>query len=109
MEKYRQLTEKEIATLTVYGCSAEDWKQVNVAQDFVPTYVSNVHFSGAVFLGTFNSIFNLIGGLRKHSGISNCCLHNCTVGNDVFIDNIHNYIANYNIGNGCFIENLGLN
>ena len=108
MENYRQLTEKEIATLTVYGCSAEDWKQVKVAHEFVPTYVSNVHFSGTVFLGTYNSIFNLIGGLRKHSGITNCCLHNCKVGNDVFIDKIHNYIANYNIGNGCYIENVNL-
>lgn len=108
MEKYRQLTEKEIATLTVYGCSAEDWKQVNVAQDFLPTYISNVHFSGTVTLGTFNSVFNLIGGLRKHSGLSNCCLHNCKIGNDVFIGNIRNYIANYNIGNGCYIENVNV-
>jgi len=44
MSKHRQLTEKEIATLTVYGCSAESWQNVEVANDFSPTYLSNVHF-----------------------------------------------------------------
>ena len=40
----RQLLDKEIATLTVYGCSAENWKNVQVADDFSPTFINNVHF-----------------------------------------------------------------
>ena len=35
-------------------------------------------------------------------------MHNCTVGNDVFIDKVHNYIANYSIGEGTYIENVNL-
>ena len=105
---YRQLTEKEIATLTVYGCSAESWKNVEVATDFSPSFITNVHFSGNVKLGTFNKVFDLAGGLKKHSGINNCTLHNCTVGNDVFIDKIDNYIANYQIDEGTYIENVNL-
>jgi len=31
MTNYRSLNEREIATLTVYGCSAENWKDVQVA------------------------------------------------------------------------------
>jgi len=108
MNNYRHLSEKEIATLTVYGCSAENWKEVNVADDFSPAFISNVHFSGTVFLGTFNKIFNLAGGLKKHAGVYNCCLHNSTVGNDVYIDKIHNYIANYILGEGSYIENVNL-
>jgi len=108
MSNYRPLSEKEIATLTVYGCTAENWKEVNVAEDFSPVFITNVHFSGSIFLGTFNKIFDLAGGLKKHAGIYDCCLHNCTVGNDVYIDKIHNYIANYVFGEGSYIENVNL-
>jgi len=108
MSNYRHLSEKEIATLTVYGCSAENWKEINVAEDFSPAFISNVHFSGTCFLGTFNKIFNLAGGLKKHAGVYNCCLHNSTVSNDVYIDKIHNYIANYILGEGSYIENVNL-
>jgi carbonic anhydrase/acetyltransferase-like protein (isoleucine patch superfamily) len=108
MTIYRQLLDKEIATLTVYGCSAENWKNVQVAEDFSATFINNVHFSGNIFLGTYNKIFELAGGLKKHAGIFNCVLHNCTVGNDVFIDKVHNYIANYQIEDGSYIENVNL-
>ncbi|MDX9919720.1 MAG: DUF4954 family protein [Paludibacter sp.] len=108
MTNYRSLTEKEIATLTVYGCSAESWQNVVVAEDFSPAYISNVHFSGNVHLGTFSKTFELPGGLKKHAGLNNCILHNCIIGNDVYIDKIDNYIANYSIGNGSYIENVNL-
>ena len=77
MTNYRSLTEKEIATLTVYGCSAESWQNVLVAEDFSPAYITNVHFSGNVHLGTFSKIFDLPGGLKKHAGLNNSMLHNC--------------------------------
>ena len=108
MTNYRSLTEKEIATLTVYGCSAESWQNVVVAEDFSPAFISNVHFSGNVHLGTFSKTFELPGGLKKHAGLNNCILHNCIIGNDVYIDKIDNYIANYSIGNGSYIENVNL-
>ncbi len=108
MSIYRPLTEKEIATLTVYGCSAENWKNVEVVEDFTTNFISNVHFSGTVKIGTFNKVFDQAGGLKKHAGLNNCCLHNCTIGNDVFIDKIHNYIANYTIDEGTYIENVNL-
>jgi carbonic anhydrase/acetyltransferase-like protein (isoleucine patch superfamily) len=108
MTNYRSLTDKEIATLTVYGCSAENWKNVMVSQNFSPNYISNVHFSGNNFLGTYEKVFENNGGLKKHSGIYNSVLHNCTIGNDVFIDKINNYIANYHIEDGAYIENVNL-
>ena len=108
MTNYRSLIEKEIATLTVYGCSAEDWKKVQVSEDFSPAFINNVHFSGTAFIGTYKKVFELAGGVKKHSGIYNCILHNCIVGNDVFIDEIHNYIANYDIHDESYIENVNL-
>jgi hypothetical protein len=108
MTNYRLLNEKEIATLTVYGCSAENWKEVQVSEDFSPSFIQNVHFSGKVFLGTFNKIFELSGGIKTHAGIYNCIMHNCVIENDVYINNIHNYIANYKIDTGTYIENVNL-
>jgi len=108
MTNYRALTDKEIATLTVYGCSSENWKEVQVTEDFSPAFISNVHFSGSVYLGSYQKVFELPGGLKKHSGIYSCILHNCIIENDVFIDEIHNYIANYRIQEGTYIENVNL-
>jgi len=108
MTNYRQLTDKEIATLTVFGCSAENWTEVQVSEDFSPTFIQNVHFSGIVFLGTYNKVFELAGGIKKHAGVFNTVLRNCVIENDVFIDKIHNYIANYRIEEGAYIENVNL-
>jgi len=108
MINYRPLSEKEIATLTVYGCSSESWKNVQVTEDFSPSFFSNVHFSGTIFLGTYHKVFELAGGVKKHAGIYNCILHNCIIENDVYIDKIHNYISNYSIREGSYIENIDL-
>jgi len=108
MTNYRALSDKEIATLTVYGCSSENWKEVQVTEDFSPAFISNVHFSGSVYLGSYQKVFELPGGLKKHAGIYSCILHNCIIENDVFIDEIHNYIANYRIQEGTYIENVNL-
>ncbi len=108
MKNYRNLTEKEIATLTVYGCTAEDWGNVTVDEKFNPSHISNVHFSGEVKLGYYEKVYELPGGVKKHAGIYDCCIHNCTIGNDVFIEKIHNYIANYDICDDTYIENVNL-
>ena len=46
--------------------------------------------------------------MRKHSGIYYATLHNVTVGDDCCIENVKNYLANYNIGRGAFIENVDI-
>lgn len=106
MNQYRALTEKEIATLVVYGCTAENWKDVEVTENFSPKFVSNVFFSGKIKLGSYEKVYELPGGVKKHAGIFNAHIHNCSIGNDVYINQINNYIANYNIGDEVFIENV---
>ena len=103
---YRQLTSAEIAQLEAQGCSAENWAEVEVAQDFDPRYVRNTRFSGHNRLGVFRREIEMPGGLKVHSGIYNATLHNCEVGDDAHLYNIHNYIANYRIGRETCIENV---
>ena len=103
---FRKLTAQEIAQLEAQGCSAKDWAEVEVAADFEPLYVRNTSFSGHNRLGAFHREIALPGGLSVHSGIYNATLHNCEVGDDAHLYNIHNYIANYHIGRNTCIENV---
>ncbi len=104
--EYRKLTKEEIAALEGQQCLADDWARVEVAQGFTPAYVWHVRFSGEVRLGVFQSAFTLPGGLVKHAGLRHVTLHNVTVGDNCCIEQVQNYIANYEIGHDTFIENV---
>ena len=106
MGKYRELSKQEIETLKENGCSADSWANIEVANNFTPNSITSTRFSGQIRLGTFDKEFQLPGGLTKHSCIHRATIHNCEIGNDVVIENIQNYIANYTIGNNCFIQNV---
>ena len=103
---FRKLTAAEIAQMESQGCSAKAWNAVEVVQDFDARYVRNTNFSGYNKLGAFRREIDLPGGLQIHSGIYNATLHNCEVGDDAHLYNIHNYIANYRIGANTCIENV---
>ena len=103
---YRSLTSAEIAQLEAQGCSATNWAEIEVAQDFDAQYVHHTKFSGHNKIGAFHREITLPGGLSIHTGIYNATLHNCEVGNDCHLYNIHNYIANYHIGANTCIENV---
>ena len=106
MKTFLRLTAEQIAVLEAQSCRCENWSEVTVAEDFDPKYVRNVNFSGQVRLGSFNKTFTLAGGIRKHSGIYHATLHNVIVGDDCMVEHIRNYIANYIIGDGSYIENV---
>ena len=108
MTNYRKLNEIEIQTLKNQGCSAVDWNNVEVAQDFKTDYIYYTRFSGVVKLGVFEYEFSLAGGMKKHAGLYHTTLHNVTVGNHCCIENVKNYIANYQIGDYTFIENVDI-
>ena len=105
---YRKLTPQEIEILKRQMCTASDWNQIEVAEDFAPEYVSHTRFSGKIRIGAFKKEFELAGGIRKHSGLYHTTLHNVTVGDDCCIENVKNYIANYEIGHDTFIENVDI-
>ena len=108
MNHLRNLRPDEIATLRSQACRADDWNQVWVPEVFDIEYVNHVRFSGVVKLGAFRKAFTLPGGLVKHSGLRHVTLHNCTLGDNVLIENVQNYIANYRIGDDCFIQNINV-
>ena len=108
MKTYRKLSQKEIDSLCRNGCSASDWSAVEVSEDFSTEYIRHARFSGNIRLGAFNKEFVLAGGMKKHSGLYHVTLHNVTVGDDCCIENVNNYIANYNIGDNVFIENVDI-
>lgn len=103
---YRNLTTEEIQLLVAQKCQADDWNNVLVKEGFEPQHIEGVQFSSQVRLGLFNSSHTLPCGIKRHAGIRNARLHNTTVGDGCFIENIHNHIANYEIGCNCLIENV---
>ncbi|MBE6274776.1 MAG: DUF4954 family protein [Bacteroides sp.] len=108
MTDYRQLTDQEIRLLQEHSCTADDWANIEVAQDFKPDFVFYTRFSGKVRLGVFDYEFTLAGGMKKHAGLYHVTLHNVSVGNYCCIENVKNYIANYQIGDYTFIENVDI-
>jgi len=108
MKAYRILTEDEVLQLKSQSCLADDWNNVLVSSDFNTAYVHHTRFSGNVKLGSFDGEFTLKGGIKKHAGLRHVTLHNVTVGDCCCIENIQNYIANYEIGDHTFIENVDI-
>ncbi|MDE6135801.1 MAG: DUF4954 family protein, partial [Muribaculaceae bacterium] len=73
---------------------------------FDPALCHNLRLSGDIALGKFDATFVLEGGVPVKAGLSDATLHNVAVGDNVHIRRVANYIANYNIGCGAFIENV---
>lgn len=105
---YNKLRHDQIVNLKAQGCSSDDWNLVLVKDSFCPDFVKNVHFSGEIKIGSNYSVTEFPGGVKKHCGIYNASIHNCTIGDHVHISNVSNYIANYDIDDHVVIENLEL-
>ena len=105
---YRFLTDEETDFLKANSCIADDWRNVWVKDGFNPKRVFQCRFSGIVRLGNFEGRFSLPGGIEKKAGVRYATLHNVSVGDNSCIENIHNYIANYEIGENTYIKNVGL-
>jgi hypothetical protein len=106
-QKYRKLKQSEIRSLLSNGCSCEDWEKITVLEGFNPQQCKNVIFSGNIKLGIFDRPFIDESGVSTPGGILNARVHNCTVGSNVVINNIGEYIANYIIEDGTVIKNCG--
>ena len=106
--EFQPLTEEQITQLTDQGCSCGDWSKVRVAQGFNVKAVKSTHFSGHIRLGVFEKQVSFLGDFRKPSGISNATIHNCTIGNNVYISQVRNYISNYIIEDDTVIDNIEL-
>lgn len=105
---YRNLTEAEIVQLQQHHCTSENWSNIEVATCFTTRNIENVHFSGKIKMGCFHGEFTLSGGVKRPAGLRHVTLHNVTIGDDCCIENIQNYIANYEIGEHTYIVNVNI-
>ncbi|MBR6212345.1 MAG: DUF4954 family protein [Bacteroidales bacterium] len=105
---YRHLTSAEVAQLERQLCTAPEWDRVLVSEKFTPDHVFSSRFTGDIRLGSFEGEFSLAGGMKKHAGLYHVTLHNVEVGDNCCIERVNNYIANYRIGPGTFIENVDI-
>ncbi len=104
---YRKLTAAEISQLQSNGCRCDDWHRVEIAEPFRPAHYRNVTFSGDIRLGTTEQPIMRDGKIPMPAGIYDAVIHNCSIGNNVLINRIGNYIADYNIADDVLIENAG--
>jgi len=106
--EFRALSNTEITQLQQQGCSCPDWTNIKVAQSFDPGRVISTYFSGKVEIGELKETVAFHGGLKKPAGISRATIHNCKIGNNVYINNINTYVANYIIEDNVVIDNVDL-
>ena len=106
--QFRSLSSEEIAQLTNQGCSCPDWSRVQVAEGFDAKTVRATRFCGDVRLGVFEKHVSFFGGVTKPTGISQATIHNCIIGNNVYINQVRNYIANYVIEDDVVVDNIDL-
>lgn len=108
MSQWRALSPEEISHLTEQGCTCTDWSKVQVAEGFRAERVKTTHFCGEIRLGVFEKEASFYGGVTKPAGVSHATLHNCTIGNNVYISQVRNYIANFVIEEEAVIDNIDL-
>ncbi len=106
--EFHPLSSDQISQLTGQGCSCDDWSKVQVVQGFNAKAVKSTHFSGQIRLGVFEKQVSFLGGVKKPAGINNATIHNCIIGNNVYINQVKNYIANYIIEDDAVIDNVEL-
>ncbi|MBN1787869.1 MAG: DUF4954 family protein [Sedimentisphaerales bacterium] len=106
--KHIELTKEQIAQLENQNCTCAKWKDVLVTSDFNVDAVRNTTFSGKVKLGRCDKQITFYGGVTKPAGIYNAYLHNCTIGDNVYIANVTNHIAGYIIEDDCIIDHIDL-
>lgn len=107
MNTYVNLTAEQIERLVSTGCTALNWDDVKVIQPFDPSRYRNVNFSGPVRLGracTARTIDD--SGITYLTGVYNATLSDVTIGDEVIISDIGNYISGVDIANDCTIVNV---
>lgn len=104
--EFRNLTQEECSQLERNGCLCAEWERVKVKEDFVTTNIRNVVFSGDITIGSLRRKFLSDGCVPKVSGIYNATIHNCRIGDNVYINQVKNHLANYIIEEDVVIESV---
>ncbi len=103
---YRNLTASEIEKLELQGCSAESWDKIKVKPLFDTSRIQRVSFHGDIRLGSFQGFADFAGGLKLPTGITDICLLNCQIGDEVFISGPAGMIIGYHISDRVIITHV---
>jgi hypothetical protein len=106
--KHRSLRDEEVHQLQSQGCTADDWQAVRVAEPFLVDRVRHVDFVGRVSIGNLAGEMTRPSAPAKPCGIYRARIHNCEIGDNVRIANVGGHLADYHIGSGVLIENIGV-
>lgn len=106
--EFRTLSKAEITQFQQQGCTCPDWMDIKVAPGFDAGRVRFTNFSGKVEIGELKETISFSGGVKKLAGICHATIHNCKIGNNVYINNINTYLANYTIEQNAIIDNVDL-
>jgi len=102
---YRPLNNSEITALQNQGCFSSDWSKIEVCEPFSTAAVHQVRFVGTVKLGKMGRTFKTSAGESLSSGLYNCKIENCEIGNDVLLDNVQE-LKNYRVSDSVVIKNV---
>lgn len=107
LSAHKPVSEEEIKILMGNNCTCDNWTNVEVKEGFCPANYINVSFSGRIKLGLSDKHYVDESGVTVKSGIVNAHIHNCTIGDNVSIVNVRDYIANYLINDEVIIRDCG--
>ncbi len=102
---YRLLAPAEIRTLEKNNNTADDWKNIRVAEGFNPKLVQHCEFYGLVRIGKLEEYFAEYNNLRVPIGLYYSTIISSDIGDNVVIDNV-NYLSHYIIGNNALLANI---
>ncbi|NIJ44993.1 uncharacterized protein (UPF0335 family) [Wenyingzhuangia heitensis] len=108
MKEYRLIKSEEILLLKSQGCSSLNWNELYIKNTTDLSRIVSVEFSGTNYVSEIKGSKTFYGGISKNNCIKNVHLHNCKIGENPFINNVKNYIANYEIGDNVLIDNVDI-
>lgn len=103
--RYRTLTDQEIAQLEQQGNRSTEWERVMVSGELDCGLVRNNVFMGQVRLGALRQGSLQDGDLSLPEGIYNCMLAETTVGSHCALHNVR-MLSGYCVGEGCLLFNI---
>ena len=101
----RALSLNEIAELQKNGNTSDDWSRIRVAASFNVQTVRHSSFYGDVTLGVCSKKV-CVDGVDLPSGVHNCTLVDCVVGNNVLMRDVK-LLSCYVIGSNSILLNCG--
>jgi NDP-sugar pyrophosphorylase family protein len=99
------LTEQQVQQLLHQGCTATDWRAVNISPSTDLQRIQRVHFFGSVVVGDLSGS-HIVDEVEMRCGIYHASISNCVIGNQVRVAHIGSAIANYVVEDGVVIQNV---